>query len=112
MQEVIINDDAIELEDRAFAKLRELVLDEARAIVRARGSAKITREDVEEALRRALHLFLERTLDLISKKRREGAVSLVESWLADKSGYDKRVWPELSQGIEQNRLSDRSRLSG
>jgi len=43
---------------------------------------------------------------------REGAIRLVESWLADESGYDMRVWPLLSSAIERNRLSDRSRLGG
>lgn len=38
------------------------------------------------------------------------AVALVNSWLADKSGYDQRVWPRLSRAIEKNRLSDRPRL--
>jgi hypothetical protein len=36
--------------------------------------------------------------------------TLVDSWLADTSGYDNRVWPKLARAIEQNRLSYRKRL--
>jgi hypothetical protein len=112
MKDLVINEEALEFEDEAFAQLRELVLEEARRIVEARRSHEVTRDDVTEALRRALHVFLEQRLALLGKKRREGAANLVESWLAEKSGYDQRVWPELSRDIERNRLSDRSRLSG
>jgi Fic family protein len=40
----------------------------------------------------------------------EKAIALVQSWLADKSGYDRRVWPRLARAIERNRLSSRRRL--
>ena len=42
--------------------------------------------------------------------KNEKAIALVETWLADKSGYDQRVWPRLARAIEQNRLSSRRRL--
>lgn len=45
-----------------------------------------------------------------TEKRRK-AIALVESWLADTSGYDKRVWPKLSRAINRNRLSSRKRLN-
>lgn len=45
----------------------------------------------------------------VSKQKK--AIALVESWLADTSGYDKRVWPKLSRAIERNRLSKRKRLA-
>lgn len=38
------------------------------------------------------------------------AIALVQSWLDDKSGYDRRVWPQLARPIERNRLSNRRRL--
>lgn len=112
MKDLTINEDALELEDQAFAQLRELVLKEARRIVLAKHTAAVTREDLEEALGRALRDFLDHRLAEIAKSRRDGAAGLVESWLAEGSGYDQRVWPELSRDIERNRLSDRSRLSG
>lgn len=43
--------------------------------------------------------------------KRQALRDLVESWLADTSGYDKRVWPKLARAIEQNRLSYRKRLN-
>ena len=48
----------------------------------------------------------------LSEMRRQEAISLVDSWLEDTSGYDGRVWPKLSREIERNRLSDRDRLDG
>jgi hypothetical protein len=35
---------------------------------------------------------------------------LLDSWLADESGYDERVWPRLKKSIEENRLSSRRRF--
>jgi len=46
-----------------------------------------------------------RILENLSKNRRQEAVQLIDSWLADTSGYDQRVWPGLSRDIQQNRLS-------
>lgn len=34
-------------------------------------------------------------------------IVLVESWLADESGYDEETWPRLKAAIERNRLSYR-----
>jgi hypothetical protein len=111
-ENLTLKGEAQKVEDRAFAELHQLVLEEARRIAHARHSTQIAREDVEEALRRALRLFLERNLELARKARQERAVRLVESWLNDKSGYDERVWPQLSRDIEENRLTLRSRLGG
>lgn len=44
-------------------------------------------------------------------EKRKKAMALIESWLADTSGYDQRVWPKLSRAIERNRLSYRKRLA-
>lgn len=35
---------------------------------------------------------------------------LLDSWLADESGHDERVWPRLEKAIEENRLSSRKRF--
>ena len=35
---------------------------------------------------------------------------LLDTWLADESGYDERVWPQLKKAIEENRLSSRKRF--
>jgi hypothetical protein len=39
------------------------------------------------------------------------AIRLLHQWLEDESGYDERVWPRLKEAIEQDRLSERKRLS-
>ena len=44
--------------------------------------------------------------------RAREAIGLLDAWLADESGYDERVWPSVKQGLEENRLSDRSRFGG
>jgi hypothetical protein len=47
---------------------------------------------------------------MTKEEKRRAAIALVKSWLADTSGYDKRVWPKLARAIEENRLSYRKRL--
>ena len=44
------------------------------------------------------------------KARNEAAISLLNKWLADKSGYDERVLPRVKKAIEQNRSSYRKRF--
>jgi hypothetical protein len=46
----------------------------------------------------------------MTEQKRKEAIALVNSWLADTSGYDRRVWPKLVRAIEQNHLSYRKRL--
>lgn len=41
----------------------------------------------------------------------EAARALLQQWMADESGYDERVWPQVKQMIEDNRLSDRNRFA-
>lgn len=41
---------------------------------------------------------------------RAAAITLIESWLQDSSGYDEEVWPVLQAEIEANRLSRRTRF--
>ncbi len=41
----------------------------------------------------------------------EEAIRLLHQWLADESGYDERVWPQLKEAIEKDRLSNRKRFS-
>lgn len=38
-------------------------------------------------------------------------ITLIESWLADDSGYDEEVWPQLKAGIEESRTSTRKRFN-
>jgi hypothetical protein len=37
-------------------------------------------------------------------------IALIESWLADASGYDEAVWPRLKARIEESRTSARKRF--
>jgi hypothetical protein len=41
---------------------------------------------------------------------REAAATLIQSWLADNSGYDETAWPTLQADIEANRLAGRARF--
>ena len=36
------------------------------------------------------------------------AITLLNRWLADESGYDEATWPELKENLEKDRLSSRS----
>jgi hypothetical protein len=40
------------------------------------------------------------------------AIALLDKWLADMSGYDHEVWPEIKSAIEENRSSYRTRFDG
>lgn len=44
------------------------------------------------------------------RQKNEPARRLLQEWLADESGYDEEVWPQVKQIIEDNRLSVRSRF--
>jgi hypothetical protein len=37
----------------------------------------------------------------------EKALALLAEWVADESGYEERVWPELQKRLNEDRLSDR-----
>jgi hypothetical protein len=41
------------------------------------------------------------------RRRAEATRKLLATWLADESGYDERVWPELKRGLEENHTSSR-----
>lgn len=41
------------------------------------------------------------------RRRNEAAIAHLESWLADDSGYDERMWPQIKEAIRANRLSER-----
>lgn len=47
----------------------------------------------------------------VQRDKNEAARRLLQEWLADESGYDEEVWPQVKQLIEDNRLSMRSRFS-
>lgn len=40
-------------------------------------------------------------------KRATSAISLIDQWLQDDSGYDEAAWPNLQRALEEDRLSDR-----
>lgn len=44
--------------------------------------------------------------------KREAAIRVIESWLADESGYDEAIWETVKNAIEENRLSTRKRFDG
>ncbi|MFZ0889914.1 MAG: hypothetical protein WA005_15820 [Candidatus Binataceae bacterium] len=39
------------------------------------------------------------------KRSNEDLIRLLDEWMADESGYDKKVWPALKKALEENRLS-------
>lgn len=41
------------------------------------------------------------------RRRAEVVRQVLSAWLADESGYDERVWPEVKRGLEENRTSSR-----
>jgi hypothetical protein len=45
------------------------------------------------------------------RQKNEAARRLLQEWIADESGYDEEMWPQIKQIIEDNRLSLRSRFS-
>jgi hypothetical protein len=45
-------------------------------------------------------------------KKTRKLMKLLDTWLADESGYDERVWPTIEKALEENRDSIRRRLSG
>ena len=45
------------------------------------------------------------------RARNEAALRLLQGWLADESGYDERVWPQLKEALEANRMGERKLFS-
>jgi hypothetical protein len=54
--------------------------------------------------RAAIAATLER-LDEVktASARAAGVIRLLDSWLADESGYDEETWPELKKALDQER---------
>ncbi len=46
----------------------------------------------------------------LQKARNQAAISLLNRWVADESGYDEKVWPIVKKAIEENRPSYRKRF--
>lgn len=46
----------------------------------------------------------------MAKTKARKLARLLDTWLADDSGYDERTWPRLKKAIEENRLSSRKRF--
>ena len=65
----------------------------------------------EEAVRRdkELRSKLSEDYDWARKRkvevRREVGPQLIDSWLADESGYDEAAWPAVQQALDGNRTS-------
>ncbi len=34
----------------------------------------------------------------------DAVLKLLDEWLADESGYDERVWPDIEKGLRENPL--------
>jgi hypothetical protein len=49
---------------------------------------------------------------IIGGESPEKMIALLDSWLQDESGYDERVWPELKEALEKNRLGNRRLFHG
>jgi hypothetical protein len=49
------------------------------------------------------------TAESIRERNRRG-LALLEEWMADESGYDERVWPEIKAALNANRGSQERRL--
>jgi len=46
----------------------------------------------------------------IPPESNRAAIALLDAWLADESGYDERVWPQVRDQIEEGRTSERARF--
>ncbi|MDZ7312037.1 MAG: hypothetical protein ONB45_12280 [candidate division KSB1 bacterium] len=46
----------------------------------------------------------------IQRIKNEVAMRLLQTWLADESGYDEKVWELVKKVIEENMLSNRKRF--
>lgn len=44
------------------------------------------------------------------RRRNHAAQHLLESWMADTSGYDEATWPKLREALEENRGAAARRL--
>jgi hypothetical protein len=44
------------------------------------------------------------------KLRNQRVIELLDAWLADQSGYDEKVWPQVKEALEENRLSHRRKF--
>ena len=40
------------------------------------------------------------------------AIALLDEWMADESGYDEEMWPQIQAALERDRLSSRSLFDG
>jgi hypothetical protein len=44
-------------------------------------------------------------------QRNAALLALLDQWLADESGFDESIWPELKKSIDESRTSKRKRFS-
>jgi hypothetical protein len=69
---------------------------------------KAVRHRVPEIPHRAISL---RKALAVQRTKNRVAISLLQNWLADESGYDEAVWPRVKRAIEEHRLSERPRFN-
>jgi hypothetical protein len=50
------------------------------------------------------------TPESLSRIKARKLKKLLDTWLADESGYDEKVWPIVKKAIEQSRPSYRKRF--
>lgn len=48
-------------------------------------------------------LDFSRTLKKEEQRPNLAAISLLDEWMADDSGYDEETWPELKEALDRNR---------
>ena len=46
------------------------------------------------------------------RRERDGLIALLDSWMADESGYDEETWPALKRDLDRNRLGYRKIFGG
>lgn len=48
-------------------------------------------------------------VSVVLRERNRKAIEQLDRWLADDSGYDERVWPELKKALDENRVNSGER---
>ena len=48
----------------------------------------------------------------MSDEARRAVIALLDEWMADESGYDEEMWPQIQAALERDRLSSRRLFNG
>jgi hypothetical protein len=78
------------------------------------GWSKVPREEVSFLANEQQHMGTAEEVEagrMAQTAQNAAAIRLLRQWLEDESGYDERVWPQLKEAIEEDRLSERKRFS-